>query len=138
IGKLSRDPQAYDALVTALKSVQNAAQSIQADAEAVKKVPLLGGYVEDPRALLDRPSFERNRKWFRESELFEPNRAVLTRGGKSELDGLGSWIEGLKHDKSEVVVVSYADSSAEPGQARKLTQDQSKVVLEYLKDKHKI
>ena len=138
IGKLSRDPAAFDALVATLKSIQGAAQSVQADAEAMKKVPLLGGYVEDPRGLLDRPRFERNRKWFSEAQLFEPGRAVLTRKGKSELDDLGSWIEGLKHDKSEVVVVSYADTSTDPGQARKLTQDQSKAVLEYLKEKHKI
>jgi hypothetical protein len=139
VGKLARDPQAYDALVGTLKSIQGAAHSIQADAEAVKKVPLLGGYVEDPRALLDRPGHERNRKWFREAALFEPGRAVLTRQGKAELDGLGSWFEGLNHSGSEVVVVAYADpASPDPAAARKLTQEQSKAVLEYLREKHKV
>jgi hypothetical protein len=139
VGKLARDPQAYDTLVGTLKSIQGAAQSIQVDAEAVKKLPLVGGYVEDPRALLDRPGHERNRKWFRESVLFEPGRAVLTRQGKAELDGLGSWFEGQNHSGSEVVVVAYADpANPDPATARKLTQEQSKVVLEYLRDKHKI
>ncbi len=138
IGKLSRDPSAYDNLVMTLKSIQGAALSIQADAEAVKKVPLLGGYVEDPRALLDRPGHERNRKWFREQELFEPGRSALTRQGRSALDDLDSWIGGLNHSKSEVVVVAYADPSADPSRARTLTQEQAKAVLEYLKEKHKI
>jgi hypothetical protein len=138
-GKFARDPQAYDALVGTLKSIQGAAQSIQADAEAVKKMPVLGGYVEDPRALLDRPGHERNRKWFREAELFEPGRAALTRQGKSELDGLRSWFEGQNHSGSEVVVVAYADpASPDPAAARKLTQEQSNAVMEYLREKHKV
>jgi len=139
IGMLSRDPQAYESLVAALKSVDRTAQIIGHDAESLKKVPILGGYIEDPRALLDRPGHERNRKVFPESDLFEPGRSSLTGKGKGGLDRIGDWIDGLKHSGSEVVVVAYADPTAsDADMARKLSQEQAKAVLDYLKDKHKV
>jgi hypothetical protein len=138
LGMLARDPRAYESLVSALNSIRGAAGSVQADAEAVKKVPLLGGYVEDPRALLVRPGHERNRKVFREDELFEPGRSVLTRQGREKLDEAGRWMGGFTHSKSEVVVVAYADPSSESDQARTVTSQQSKAVLKYLEDNFKI
>jgi outer membrane protein OmpA-like peptidoglycan-associated protein len=136
VGRLAKDPQLYQEMVVALRSLQSAAGSIQADAEAMKKLPLVGKYIEDPRALLDRGTGEYNRKWFLEKKLFEPNHAVLTKQGREELDDLGDWLEGmLRHKNAELIVVAYADPSADAESARKLTQDQSQVVLEYLSDK---
>jgi phospholipid/cholesterol/gamma-HCH transport system substrate-binding protein len=112
--------------------------AIQRDAEALKKVPIIGGYVEDPVALLVRGNCERNRRVFAESELFEPGRAVLTANGREKLDELGPWLSGLKHKGSEIVVVSYAESTkkTEPKTARNVTRQQSEAVVEYLKKHH--
>jgi hypothetical protein len=126
-----------DEMVTTLRSFQSAAQSIQADAEAMKKLPFVGKYVEDPRGVLDRPGYECNRKWFPEDKLFEPRRAVLTRQGERELEGIGDWLEGLlQHRKSELVVVAYADPKENEASARKWTQEQSKAVLSFLHEKY--
>jgi hypothetical protein len=136
VGKLARDPQLYNEMVLSLKALQDAAGSIQADAEAMKKLPFIGKLVEDPRGLLDRGTGEYNRKWFPETDLFETGQAVLTRQGRDKLDDLGPWLEGLmRHSGSELIVVGYGVPSADANAVRKLTQDQSRVVLEYLNEK---
>jgi phospholipid/cholesterol/gamma-HCH transport system substrate-binding protein len=141
LGKLAKDPQAYEALLalirnghTAVDQSKDTMASIQRDADALKKLPLIGSYVEDPVALLVRSNAERNRRWFAESELFEPGRAVLTAQGRDKLNELGPWLEGLKHKGSDVVVVSYADPKKfEARPALNITRQQSGAVVEYLK-----
>jgi phospholipid/cholesterol/gamma-HCH transport system substrate-binding protein len=139
LGKLTTDPEAYRALVELLHQSKDTMTAFQQDAEAVKKLPLVGKYVEDPAALLDRPNSERNRKYFAEEDLFEPGRAVLTATGKQRLDELAPWLEGMKHKGSEVVVVAFADpKAANPRSAKTLTQQQSEAVCDYLKKQHAI
>jgi phospholipid/cholesterol/gamma-HCH transport system substrate-binding protein len=145
LGKLVKDPRAYEALLgliqnssDAVDRSKDAMSAIQRDAEALKKVPIIGGYVEDPVALLVRSNCERNRRTFAESELFEPGRAVVTAQGREKLDELGPWLSGLKHKGSEVVVVSYADPAKKPDAktATNITRQQSEAVVEYLKKQH--
>ncbi len=109
LGKLATDAEAYRALVDLMHQSKDTMAAFQQDAEAMKRLPLVGKYVEDPVALLERPNCERNRKCFAEQDLFETGRAVLTVTGKRQLDELASWLEGMKHKGSEVVVVAYAD-----------------------------
>jgi phospholipid/cholesterol/gamma-HCH transport system substrate-binding protein len=146
LGKLVKDPRAYEALVALLQNSGEAVDrskdtmaSIQRDADALKKLPLVGGYIEDPVALLVRNNCERNRRVFSESELFEPGRAVLTAKGRDKLDELGPWLAGLKHKGSEVVVVSYADPArkADTKAVLNTTRQQSETVVGYLKERHK-
>jgi phospholipid/cholesterol/gamma-HCH transport system substrate-binding protein len=137
IGKLARDPQVYNALLALAVQSTDTMASLQQDAEAMKKLPLVRGYVEDPVALLVRPDCERNRKCFAEEELFEPGRAVLTVQGRQRLDALAPWLEGMKHKGSEVVVVSYADpKNSSASTALTITRQQSEAVCEYLKKQH--
>jgi phospholipid/cholesterol/gamma-HCH transport system substrate-binding protein len=146
LGKLTQDPAAYEALVgllgksaDAVEKSKDTMSSIQRDADALKRVPIIGGYVEDPVRLLVRGNSERNRQLFAEEDLFEPGRAVLTAQGKQRLDGLAPWFAGLKHRGSEVVVVSYADASKNaPRPALELTRQQSEAVVDYLKKQHGI
>src|SRR5262249_38117890 len=113
--------------------------TIQRDADALKRVPLLGRYVEDPQTLLVRGNMERNRKTFAEEELFEPGRAVLTAQGREKLNDIAPWMTGLKHKGSDVVVVSYADrKKSEPKAALTLTRQQSQAVVDYLKKQHAV
>ncbi|MGH9678175.1 MAG: MlaD family protein, partial [Candidatus Acidiferrum sp.] len=112
LGKLTRNQQAYDSLVTLLKQSADTMSTVQRDAEAIKHLPIIRGYVEDAAELLVRPSCEKNRKVFPEADLFEPGRAVLTASGRARLDELAPWLAGMKHKGSEIVVVSYADPRA--------------------------
>jgi phospholipid/cholesterol/gamma-HCH transport system substrate-binding protein len=139
LGKLARDPQAYDALLGLLHQGRETMASIGQGADAVKHMPVVRDYVEDATSLLVRPNCERNRQYFTESELFEPGRAVLTAQGRERLDGLAPWLEGMKHKGSEVVVVSYADpQKTSASLARTLTRQQSEAVCDYLKKQHSI
>jgi phospholipid/cholesterol/gamma-HCH transport system substrate-binding protein len=139
LGKLARDPQAYDALVELIQHGRDTMVSIGQGAEAVKHMPVVRDYVEDAHGLLVRPNCERNRQYFAESELFEPGRAVLTAQGRQRLDTLAPWLEGMKHKGSEVVVVTYADpQKSSPALARTLTRQQSDAVCDYLKKQHSV
>jgi phospholipid/cholesterol/gamma-HCH transport system substrate-binding protein len=146
IGKLVRDPQVYEALVGLIRASNEAVEkskdtmsSIQRDADALKRVPILGGYIDDPLGLLVRPSHERTRKVFPEADLFEPGRAVLLQKGKDKLDELASWFGEMKQKGSEVVVVSYADPKAGDAKAAlAVSRQQSEAVAEYLKSSQKI
>jgi phospholipid/cholesterol/gamma-HCH transport system substrate-binding protein len=135
LGKLARDPQAYEALLALLKQSTDTMSSVQRDADAIKRLPVVGKYVEDATELLVRPHCERNRRWFAEADIFEPGRAALTAQGRALLDDLGPWLDGMKHKGSEVVVVSYSDprTAPSPAVARTLTRQQSESVCDYLK-----
>jgi phospholipid/cholesterol/gamma-HCH transport system substrate-binding protein len=139
VGKMLKDPQAYRQLVAALEQSRETLESFKQDADAIKRLPVVRGYVEDPEALLVRPNCERNRQWFAESDLFEPGRAVLTTGGRRRLDDLAPWLAGLKHKGSEIVVVTFADpQAANANVARTLTRQQSDAVCAYLKEQHAV
>jgi phospholipid/cholesterol/gamma-HCH transport system substrate-binding protein len=139
VGKLLKDPEAYGHLIEALQQSKDTLESFKQDADALKRMPVVRSYIEDPEALLVRPNCERNRQWFAESDLFEPGRAVLTADGRRRLDELAPWLSGLKHKGSEIVVVAYADPQGpNPGTARTITRQQSEAVCEYLKGHHAV
>jgi phospholipid/cholesterol/gamma-HCH transport system substrate-binding protein len=140
LGKLARDPQAYDALLGLLKQGTDTMSSVQRDADAFKRMPVVGKYVEDATEVLVRSKCEKNRRTFAEAELFEPGRAVLTAQGKGHLDAIEPWLTGMKHKGSEVVVVAYADpaGTVSTSVARTLTRQQSEAVCDYLKSRHAI
>jgi phospholipid/cholesterol/gamma-HCH transport system substrate-binding protein len=139
IAKLINDPQAYQDLVAAVKQGEQTLGSVQQGVDALKRLPVLRNYVEDPVALLVRPNAERNRQVFAAEDLFEPRRAVLTEQGRRRLDDLAPWLEGLKHQGSDVVVASFADPKrTDPVIARTLTKQQSEAVCNYLTREHRV
>jgi phospholipid/cholesterol/gamma-HCH transport system substrate-binding protein len=137
IGKLLKDPDGYAALLALLRQSEKTMASVQQDADAIKRVPVIGGYVEDPQDLLVRPNCERNRWCFADTDLFEPDRAVLTAAGRHHLDDIAPRVNGFRQQGAEVVVVSYADPKTTPAEvARALTRQRSEAVCNYLKDQH--
>ena len=139
LGKLAKDPKAYDALVAMLQRGSDAMTSLGQGADAVKQMPLVRDYVADPNALLIRRNCERNRKYFAEDALFQPGRAALTAQGRKNLDDIASWLEGMKHKGSEVVIVAYADpQKMTQDLAQPLTRQQSESVCDYLKKQHSV
>lgn len=147
IGKLMTDEKAYSEVLTALEQTrrlmeksQATADSMKQDADAIKRLPIIRSYAEDPATLLVRPTHLRHRQTIPADALFEPGRAILTEAGKARLIDLSPWVEGLRLKKSDVVVAAYTDSAtaANSAAAHTLTQKQSEVVSEFLKDAHKI
>jgi phospholipid/cholesterol/gamma-HCH transport system substrate-binding protein len=146
LGKFFTDTQAHDAFVDmihqgtkALARSEETATSLQQDADALKRLPVVGAYVEDPAVLLQRYKSERERRIFSANDLFELGRAVLTTQGRQNLDGLAPWLKSQKRPGSDVVIVAYADPhSINPQAARALTRQESETVCDYLKTKQSI
>ncbi|MGE3806529.1 MAG: MlaD family protein, partial [Gemmataceae bacterium] len=138
IGKLLKEPEAYDRMVQLFDDGQRAVKSLRQNSDAIKALPIVRGYVRDAFKELVRPDCARNRRWFTEGDLFEPGHAVLTSQGKTRLDAIAPWVNGLKHDGSEVVVASFAGDSRDGDLARALTQKQAEAVTEYLTSQHSV
>src|SRR5262245_6326172 len=60
-----------------VSSGKDAATSIKQDADAIKAMPIIRSYVEDPVGLVVRPNASRERQYFNAEHLFEPGTAVL-------------------------------------------------------------
>jgi phospholipid/cholesterol/gamma-HCH transport system substrate-binding protein len=139
VAKLLKDPEAYDRVLAVLQQTQQTLASFQQDADALKKLPVVRSYVEDPQALLIRPNCERVRQCYAATDLFESGRAVLTEDGRRRLDEIGPWLSSIKSKGSEIVVVAYADARiATPAVAHMVTRQQSEAVCDYLKGHHKV
>lgn len=147
IGKLITDDKAYADVLAALEQTrklmeksQATADSMKQDADAIKRLPIIRNYADDPATLLVRPAHVQHRQTIPADALFEPGRAVLTEAGKARLTDLGSWFEGLKVKGSDVVVAAYTDArtTANSAAAHTLTQKQSEAVCEFLKNSHSI
>jgi phospholipid/cholesterol/gamma-HCH transport system substrate-binding protein len=145
LGKLLRDDKVYHEVAGTLEQTkqlmqksQDAVAAIQQDAEAIKRMPIVRGYVEDTDALLVRHSGSRHRTTYAAADLFETGRAVLTDSGKAKLDELGPWLTELRYAGSDVVVAGYADprTPVSPQVAYTLTVRQAEAVAAYLKDQH--
>ena len=93
-----------------VRSGKDAANSIKQDADAIKSLPIIRSYVEDPVAALVRPSSTRERQHFVEADLFEPNTAILNERGKYHLWKAADWLNANKARNSDIVVVSFANS----------------------------
>jgi phospholipid/cholesterol/gamma-HCH transport system substrate-binding protein len=120
-----------------VRSGKDAAASLKQDADAIKSMPIIRSYVEDPVGKLVRPNATRERQFFNEEHLFQPGTAVLTDQGKELLAHTANWLNGNKDKKSDVVVVSFADPRnpyLTAASAKKLTEKQAEVVAEYLKE----
>jgi phospholipid/cholesterol/gamma-HCH transport system substrate-binding protein len=143
LGKFITDTRAHDAFVDmvhqgtkTLAKSEETATTLQQDADALKRVPVLGAYIEDPTALLQRYKGDRQRRIYNAADLFEPGRAVLSEQGRQHLDGLAPWLRTMKRPGSDVVIVAYADPhSVNPQAAHALTRQESETVCDYLKTK---
>ncbi|QVL30594.1 MCE family protein [Telmatocola sphagniphila] len=126
-----------DGMKEFIRNGNDAIQSIKQDADAVKGLPIIRSYVEDPVGTLVRPQAERQREVYREEYLFEPGKAVLTPEGRTRLQAAARWLNVNKSSSNEVVIAAFADpKNRELTQAgaRKLTEKQAEAVGDYLKE----
>jgi phospholipid/cholesterol/gamma-HCH transport system substrate-binding protein len=118
-------------------------RSVKQGTDAVQRMPLIRGYVEDAAALLVRPTSRREARPFHAAHLFEPGTAILHDVGREHLTNVAAWLKDVHHDKAELVVVAQCDpndKSQTSASAAELTKKQGEVVIEFLKSQkaHKI
>ncbi len=118
-------------------------RSVKQGTDALAKLPIVRGYVEDSAALLVRPAHRRERMAYNTADLFEPGSAVMSDAGRAHLGAVVEWLGGVKDSRPEVVVAAFcdpADPRQTPASATELTRKQAEVVVEFLKDRgvHKL
>jgi phospholipid/cholesterol/gamma-HCH transport system substrate-binding protein len=112
--------------------------AIKQDAEAIKSMPIVRSYVEDPVSALVRPECEKDRVVYGPEHIFQTGTSILTEEGKARLNECAAWLNGQRQKNSEVVVVAFADPKSPdltaPG-ARTLTKKQAETIAEYFKER---
>lgn len=134
---VKKGQETFDEGQQAIKEGKETLAALKQDAEAIKRLPLIRGYVEDPNVIIYRPDQDCDKRPYAAIHLFEPGRAILTEEGKAHLSALAPWLEAGKVKGSELVVVSYADPAStelSSGAAHTLTLRRSEVVVNFLKD----
>ena len=120
-----------------VRNGNEAISSIKQNSDALKGMPIIRSYVEDPVGLLVRPRSERQREILQADYLFEPSRAILTDEGRTRLQPIAQWLNQNKTSNTEVVVAAFADPKNRDltsASARKITEKQAEAVAEYLKE----
>lgn len=110
-------------------------RSVRQGTDAMQKLPLVRGYVEDPVALLARPDCRREAMSYNAADLFEPGTAILSAAGRENLAAAAAWVKG-QPDKAEVVVAARhdpADKDQSPGSAAELTRKRAEAGAEFLR-----
>ncbi|HEY2784052.1 MAG TPA: MCE family protein, partial [Fimbriiglobus sp.] len=107
-------------------------RSVKQGTDAVQRLPIIRGYVEDHAAILVRPTWRREVVTYRATTLFEPGTAILTDAGRHHLGEVAAWLRGIQNDKAEVVVAARCDpedASQTPASAGELTKKQAEVAI---------
>ena len=111
-------------------------RSVKQGTDAVAKLPIIRGYVENSNALLIRPAHHRERMVYNAGDLFHAKSAIVSESGNGHLEKVANWLRGVGNDKAEVVIVSFsdpADPDQTPASALEMTRKQSEVAIEFLK-----
>ena len=127
-----------EGLKTFVRNGQEAVTAIKQDAEAIKSMPIVRNYVEDPVSALVRPDCERDRVIYLPEDFFEHGSSILTDGGRAKLDECAAWLNGQQQKHSEIAVASFADPASKDltaASARALTKKQAEAIVDYLKDR---
>ena len=143
LGKLVQDDEAYRKLVALSDRGEKTLNNMEENLAALKRTWPLSRYFND-RAFFDRervlfhPGAERDSRSFRETELFEAGRSVLTAEGRRKLDDIGAWLKKNCRPTTEIVIAAFTDDANDAELARVLTQEQASAVRKYLATRHAI
>jgi ABC-type transporter Mla subunit MlaD len=111
-------------------------RSVKQGTDAVQRMPIIRGYVENANALLVRPNFRRERMVYNAGDLFQAGTAIRRDDAAEHFGAIANWLRGVDNDKAEVVVVAFSDPNdpdQTPGSAQEMTRKQAEAVVEYLK-----
>lgn len=109
-------------------------RSVKQGTDAVQRLPVIRGYVEDQRALLVRPGHRRQAFSYAAGDLFEPGTAVLTDAGRDHLANMAAHLRTRLDAKAEVVVTAGGDPAGTPN-AEALTRQRAEVAVAFLKER---
>src|SRR5439155_25825409 len=79
-------------------------RSVRQGTDAIGRLPIIRGYVEDAAALLVKPAHKREAMTYRTTDLFEAGTAMLTERGRTHRTNAAAWLKGVTNSKAEVVV----------------------------------
>jgi hypothetical protein len=115
-------------------------KSVKQNTDAIQKMPLIRGYVENAAAILVRPECRKQVYDYRADDLFEPGTAILTADGRKHLANLAEMMRAANAEPAmaqrEYVVAAMlaADDPMSAAAAAELTRKQAEGVAEVLKD----
>jgi phospholipid/cholesterol/gamma-HCH transport system substrate-binding protein len=111
-------------------------RSVKQGTDAMQRLPIVRGYVEDAAAILVRPTCRREAATYSAAHLFDPGTAILSDEGRAHLMYVVEWLKGVQDDRAEVVAVAQCDPndrSQTSASATELTKKQAEAVVEFLK-----
>ncbi|MDB5352591.1 MAG: ABC-type transport system involved in resistance to organic solvent, periplasmic component [Planctomycetota bacterium] len=143
LGKLVRDDEAYQRLIAMSTRGEKALGDLDENLAALKRTWPISRYFngrgfDDRDRVLFQPGSERESRTLLVDNLFEPGRAVLTSGGRKELDDVARWFFKFHRPKTtEVVIAAFTDDPlGDEDLAQALTQEQAEAVRRYLTKQH--
>jgi phospholipid/cholesterol/gamma-HCH transport system substrate-binding protein len=121
-----------------LKNLQRTTDAVGQRFDDLKRLPLVGGYLDAQMRTLFRPNQQKYPFVFQSRHLFaDPASAVLTPAGEGHL---AAWAQAewprFQVKGSELVVAAFAGAAADARAADVLTQQQADAVREYLVQQH--
>ena len=145
LGKFVRDDEAYQRLISMSNRGEKAMVDLDENLAALKQTWPVSRYFngrgfDDRERVLFRPGADRESRTLRGDDLFEPARAVLTAGGRKQLDDFARWFLNLNRPKTtDVVIAAFTDDAqGDEELAQALTQEQAESVKNYLITRHAI
>jgi len=133
LGHVEEKTQDVDKFV---KDGRETLRSVRQGTDAVQKLPIIRGYVEDAAALMVRPDCRKEGVTYNTADLFEPNTAIISEAGQKHLQSVANWLKSLPNSKTEIVVAALCDPARldlTPAAAAELTRKQTEAAMEYLR-----
>ena len=143
LGKLVRDDDAYQGLMSLTRRGERTFSAMEDDLAALKRTWPLSRYFDaraysSARRSCSSRARARPAVRFGAEDLFEPGQAILTPLGRTRLDEVARWCKQASLPASEVVIAAFTDDDRDPDLAEALTQEQADTVRGYLVAKHGI
>jgi len=149
LAKLVKDDALYNKLTAAVGQVEaetknartmvadgrDTLRSVRQNSDAVARLPIVRGYIENATALLVRPDCRKEQFNYDPRDLFEPGTAILHDVGRGHVANLAEVLK-VNPAKLEIVVAAVADpndASLTSAAAQELTRKQAEVMAEAMK-----
>jgi len=119
-------------------------RSVRQGTDALGRLPIVRGYVENSTELMVRPNHDSHAWYFEPSKIFHSDRRTeLNDHGRIALNNVANEMKANGNKHADVVIVAFcdpADPTQTPSSASELTKRQAEAVVNHLKacDVHKL
>jgi phospholipid/cholesterol/gamma-HCH transport system substrate-binding protein len=127
-----------------VKDGRETLRSVRQGTDALGRLPIVRGYVENSTALMVRPNHDVQAWYFEPSKIFHLDRRTeLNDHGRVALNNIANEMKANGHKHAEIVIVAFcdpADTTQTPASATELTRHQAEAVVNHLRacDVHKL